>query len=211
MNRNRILFIVLVVAAAIGLGLVFWYVLRPVLPGTPATKTEQPPALPPSVPFDPSKTAPQPPQPTGEPVDTTSPEERERQAQEALKRQAMDYASRQGTYSNADDYRALVDAQANVTVELATKLEDQRTLLRRSHPAFGPSYSQTIRSLSASIDATSVPLLNRSSATVRVQAQQITEEQGKARGVATVVVIVSFVKQGDNWIPSDVTLEAYNP
>ena len=198
--QKRLLFILLIVSAAVALGLVFWYILRPVLPSLPGT-TQQPAPLPAGVPFDPSKSAPQP--PTNEvKVDPNSAAEKQRQSDEALKRQAMDFAARQGTYSNADDYQALRDAQANVTDALKAKLEARRVQLKKDHPTFGTPYSQTIRTLSSEISGTGV---------VKVQAQQITEEQGKARVVATVIVTVTMQKSGDNWIPSDVTLEPYNP
>lgn len=208
MNK-RILFGLLIAAALLALGAVFWFVLKPVLPGFPS---QQPPALPASVPFDPSKSAPTPPAPTtGVKPDANSPAERERQAQEALKRQGMDYAARQGSYSNADDYQAIRDAEAGVTAELIAKLEARRTQLRKDHPAFGASYSQTIRSLSTDLDASSIPVLNGTNAKVVVQAQQITEEEGKPRAVTTVLLTLSFVKSGDSWIPSDVSLQPYNP
>ncbi len=207
MNK-RILFGLLLAVAILALGAVFWFVLKPVLPGFPS---QQPPALPVSVPFNPANSAPKPPAPTGVQVDANSPEERERQAEEALKRQAIDYAARQGSYSNADDYQAIRDAEAGVTAELIVKLEARRTQLRKDHPAFGPAYSQTIRSLSADLDASSIPVLSRSSAKVAVQAQQITDEEGKPRVVATVMLTLSFVKSGDSWIPSDVSLQPYNP
>lgn len=210
MNK-RFLFIFVALAGAIAIGLVLWFVLRPVLPSFPGS--EQPPALPPRMetPFDPSRSVPTPPtQPTVK-TDPTSPEERERQAQEALKRQALDFSARQGTYSNADDFDSLRELFPLVTDALRTKLEARREELRRDHPAFGPSWSQSMRTLSAELDVKSIPVLSKTTATVYVQAQQTTEDQRTGKTSSLVRLTLTLTKTGDAWIPSDITLEPLAP
>jgi len=207
--QKRYLFLILLVAAILGIGAVLWFVLRPVLPSIPGL-TQQPAPLPAEVPFNPSNSAPQVPTTTGTPTDQNSPQERERQAEEAVKRQASDFAARQGTYSNADNFESLRAITATVTPELRTKLEARLAQLRKDHPEFGTSWSQTIRPLSVSLDTFSIPVLNRADAKVYVQAQQVTNP-GTVETTATVTITVLFVKQGDKWIPSDVSLQPYNP
>lgn len=211
MNNKRFLFIFVALAGAVGIGLVLWFVLKPVLPSFPSS--EQPPALPTRVEtsFDPSKAVPTPPTTPTVKTDPTSPEEKERQAQEALKRQAMDFAARQGTYSNADDFDSLRELFPTVTAELKIKLEARREQLRKEHPAFGLSWSQTLRTLSAELDGRSVPVLSKTAATVYVQAQQITETVREGKQTSFVRLTVSFTKQGDVWVPSDITLEPLAP
>ncbi len=209
MNK-RILFVLLALVGIIGIGLVVWFVLKPVLPGIPGFN-QQPPALQPRVetPFDPSKAVPPTPNPMIK-ADPTSPEEKERQAQEALKRQALDFSARQGTYSNADDFDSLRELFPLVTSELRKKLETRREQLRLDHPSFGPSWSQTMRALSADVEPKSVPVLSNTKAVVYVQAQQVTQDRN-AQTTALVRLTVSFTKQGQLWIPSDVSLDPLAP
>ncbi|KAA0205783.1 hypothetical protein EDM68_04745 [Candidatus Uhrbacteria bacterium] len=211
MNK-RFLFILLAIVGGIAIVLVLWFILRPALPFV-RQPAQQPPALPPRVetPFDPSRAVPTPPPPSDVPVDATSPEERERQAQEALKRQTMDFAARQGTYGSADGFDSLRELYPLVTTDLRAKLEDRRAQLLRDHPTFGAAWSQSIRSLSATIERASLPLDDRTNATVVVEAQQITDDAQTGRTTALVEVRVSFVKVNGVWIPSDVTLVPLNP
>jgi len=207
--QKRNLFILLLVLAILGIGAVVWFILRPVLPSIPGF-TQQPPALPAEVPFNPQNSVPQQPTTTGQNTDPNSPQEKERQAQEALKRQATDFAARQGTYSSADNYESLRAITVAVTPELRTKLEARLAQLRKDHPNFGPSWSQSIRPLSTTLSNASIPVLSKTSATLTVQAQQVTES-ASGEQTAMVTLTVVYAKQGDSWIPSDVSLQPYNP
>lgn len=209
MNK-KYLFVLLAVVGIVGIGLVIWFVLKPVLPSIPGFN-QQPSPLPPrtETPFDPTKAVPPTPNPTVK-ADPTSTEEKERQAVEALKRQALDFSARQGTYSNADDFDSLRELFPLVTTDLRAKLESRREQLRRDHPAFGPAWSQTIRALSADLDPKSAPILNKNMAVVYVQAQQVTEDRS-VQTSALVLLTVTFTKQGQVWIPSDVTLDPLAP
>lgn len=210
MNK-KFLFVLLAVVGVVGIGLVVWFVLKPVLPSLPGLN-KQPAPLPTRVetPFDPSKAVPSAPTTTVK-VDPTSPSEKERQAVEALKRQALDVAARQGTYSNSDDFDSLRELFPLVTTEFRTKLEARREQLRKDHPAFGTSWSQTMRSLSADLEPKSAPILSGTNAVVYVQAQQITEDNKNTQVSALVRLTVSFAKQNGAWIPSDVTLDPLAP
>jgi DNA polymerase III gamma/tau subunit len=209
MNK-RFLFVLLAIAGAIGISLVLWFILRPVLPSFPGIN-QQPPTLPNRVetPFDPTKSVPPTPK-SDVKADPTSPEERERQAQEALKRQALDFAARQGTYSNSDDFDSLREMFPVVTAALRAKLEARYNDLRRDHPAFGAAWSQTMRALSADIEPSSAPVLNGTQATVYVQAQQVTETNN-SKTDSLVRLTVEFTRQGSTWIPSDVSLQPLAP
>ncbi|HVM91088.1 MAG TPA: hypothetical protein VMU11_04305 [Verrucomicrobiae bacterium] len=208
--QKRFVFIGLLLAAIIGIGLVVWFVLRPVLPSLPGTKTQQPAPLPAEVPFNPQNSAPKAPTTTATNVNPNSPEEQERQAEEALKRQATDFAARQGTYSSVNNYESLRAITANVTADLAVKLNQRLNQLRKDHPSFGPSWAQSIRPLSTDLDSASLPVIGHTTAKLTVKAQQITETGG-AQTTATVMLTVQLTKQGDAWTPSDVSLQPYNP
>ncbi|MCC7522948.1 hypothetical protein IT407_04090 [Candidatus Uhrbacteria bacterium] len=200
--QKRLLLIVLILLAAGGLFAVYWFVLRPVLPGAPVL---QPPASTqqPSVrEFQPENAVPQPPTATGPAPSATDPAEQERQAQEAFKRFAMDLAGRVGTYSNADQYGSLRTLQASVDTAYATKLEELRQSLLREHPSYGSSYGQSLRALSATIDAGSLPLSTRTTAKITVQGQLTTDANGVSQ---TKYVTVTFDarKNGTSWIATD--------
>lgn len=195
--RNRILLILLVLAGIAGIIAVVWFVLRPVLPGfspQPPASTQQPSERP----FNPTPSIPQAPTSSGA-VDANSPAERERQAQEALKRTAIDLAARLNTYSNANDYEALRQAQSIVDAEYAKQIETLRQTLRREHPSFGLSYGVTMNSLSAVINSPP-PIFTATQASVSVQAQRVIENQGKLNDVSQVRIDLTFKKDGTAWV-----------
>lgn len=201
--QKRLLLVLLIIAALLGLFAVYWFVLRPVLPSLPV----QPPALnqQPEVPFNAQKAAvpqPQPQQPQGPAPSTTDPAEQERQAQEALKRSSMDIAARVGSYSNADNFDALRVMQASVGTAYAVKLENLRTQLIKDHPEYGPAWGQTLRALSATIDQGSIPVLNRTTATVSVQGQLTVISDGKST-TSYVTVTLTLQRNGSNWMATD--------
>ncbi|MEI7512375.1 MAG: hypothetical protein WCK01_02860 [Candidatus Uhrbacteria bacterium] len=208
--QRRNIFIVLFIAALLGIGAVVWFILKPVLPSLPTNTTKQPPALPAEIPFDPTKSGLKAATTTAVSIDLNSPQEKERQAEEAIKRLANDFAARQGTYSSSDNFESLRAITASVTPTLKTKLDSRLAQLRADHPAFGDSWTQSIRVLSTELDNASIPLIGRADAKVTIQAQQVTTVKTVDQA-ATVVLTVLFVKQGDKWIPSDVSLQPYNP
>lgn len=204
--RNRILLILLVIAGLAGVIAVVWFILRPALPGGLAP---QPPSTGQNQadrPFNPTPSLPQPTTSTGN-VDTNSPAERERQAQEALKRSALDMAARLNTYSNADGFDALRVMQASVDAPMAAKLEATRLTLRRDHPSFGNSWGQTVQALSAEINSPP-PILTATQASVTVQAQTTVEDAGKANLVTQNRIDLTFKRNGNSWLVSDMVIRA---
>lgn len=201
--QKRLLLVVLIIAALFGLFAVYWFVLRPVLPGGNQLPA-QPPALnqkPPEVPFNPTapsvqKTA------TTTIIDASSPEERERQAQNALQRSALDIAARVGSYSNANNFDDLRVMQANVGTEYAAKLVSLRDQLIKDHPSFGTSWGQTIRALSATIDSGSLPVIGKDTVTVSVQGQRMVEDNGKSF-TDYALVTLKLQRKGDGWMAID--------
>jgi hypothetical protein len=207
--QRRFIFLALLIAAIIGIALVLWFILRPVLPSLPGS-TQQPAPLPSQVPFNPQNSVPALPTSTTPAANPNSPQEQERQAEDAVKRQATDFAARQGTYSSVDNYESLRAITASVTADLAVKLNLRLAQLRKDHPDFGPSWTQTIRPLSTDIDPASIPVIGHTPIKLTVKAQQITETGGASQ-TASVIITVQLTKQGDTWIPSDVSLQPYTP
>lgn len=202
--QKRLLLVVLILLAAAGLFAVYWFVLRPVLPGQPAA---QPPAStqrPVEREFQPENSAPQPPTNTGPAPSATDPAEVERQAQEAFKRFAMELAGRAGTFSNADQYESLRTLQASVDASYADKLEELRSSLLRDRPSYGSSYGQSMRALSATIDQGSTPIVSRTTARATVQAQRTINSGGTSQ-TTYVTVTIDARKNGNGWIATDAT------
>ncbi len=198
---KRTLLILLIVGAIAAVLAVIIFILKPFgdLPG------QQPPPLPERVErtFEPSDAVPKPPAPSPAP-DVNDPAERERQAQEAMKRQGMDFAGRVGSYSSVDNFAALRDVYALVTDEYRAKLEVMRADLIKQYPSFGTSWGRTYRPLTTKI-LSGTPVLSSSRVVVEVQGQLIIERAGENPVVSNVKSTITFVKQGTNWIVSDVT------
>lgn len=204
--RNRTILILLVLAGVAGIIAVFWFILRPALPGTltpqPTPTTQNPSPKP----FNPTPSLPQPAVTSGT-VDNASPAEKERQAQEFLKRTALDMATRLNTYSNADGFDALRVLQASVDSAMALKLETTRLTMRRDHPSFGKSWGQTVQALSAVLNSPP-PILTAIQASVTIQAQMTVEDAGKANVVSQSRIDLTFKRNGDSWIVTDMVVSA---
>ncbi len=204
--RNRILLILLVIAALAGVIAVVWFILRPVLPGGLAPQPPGSTQNQAEKPFNPTPALPQPTTSTGT-VDATSAAERERQAQEALKRTSLDMAARLNTYSNADGFDALRVLQASVDPAMVLKLEATRIGLRRDHPSFGNSWGQTVQALSAEINSPP-PILTATQASVTVQVQTTVEDAGKANVVTQNRIDLTFKRNGNAWVVIDMGIRA---
>ncbi len=202
--KNRILLILLVLAALAGIIAVVWFILRPALPGS---LTQQPPGSGQQVsekPFNPTPALPQP--STGGATDGNSPAEQERQAQEALKRTALDMAARLNTYSNADGFDALRVIQASVDQSFVEALETRRLTLRNEHPAFGSPWGMTMNALSATLNSPP-PILSAVQASVSIQAQSTIEAFGRANEVKQVRIDLTFKKNNNVWVVSEQSIQ----
>lgn len=204
--RNRIILILLVLGGIAGIIAVIWYILVPVLPTSiapqPPASTQQPSERP----FNPTPPIPQAPTTTSQ-VDANSPAERERQAQEAIKRAALDLAARINTYSNADDFEALRQAQTYVGGQMLSDITSLRDQLRKDKPSFGVSWGVTMSPLSATLTS-KPPYLNAAQATLNVQAQKTVESFGKPDEVSQVSIDITLEKNGAGWI---VTKQSIQP
>jgi len=198
MNK-RIYLILLIVGSALAIALVIFYFLWPFGSGGP--KAPQPQPLPseiPSQPFDPSRP------PTLDTSDVPTPDindpaERERQAQEALKRQGLDFSARQGSYSSADEFIAIRQIYPQSTSNLVAFLEDKRQSLIDKHPFYGASYGRTTRSLSAKI-LSGTPIVESKSAVVEVQTQVVTNDSNGSESISYERVTISYTKSGSTWL-----------
>lgn len=198
MNK-RFLALLLALAGLIALGLVIWFIVLPTLrraPTTPPPTTQNPPVTNTQQPT--VVTSP----PVTQPLDSA--EERERQAQEALKRFSMDATSRAYSYANTDGFLALQQAALDATPAQQARLAEERAALLKEHPQLGPSWGVTTKGLSAKITG-GTPLLSSSLAVVVVQAQRTTTEAGKEPVVSYSEIRLSLEKSGEAWKISSMT------
>lgn len=147
------------------------------------------------------------PTPTPSPTD---PAERERQAQDALNRQASTFAASVGSYSNADGFASIKNLYTQVTSDVKTFLETQRAQLLKNHPTFSSSWGQTTRALSSKITSP-LPILSKNSVDVRVQSQQTIESIGASPIVSYMEADITFQKSGDAWIVSQIAWKPFQP
>ncbi len=200
MNKRTTLLLLLAVAVLLIAGVLYWMF------GGKTGPVQQPPA----------------PQPTGGvPAETSVPfttstnrgmtdAEKERQAQEAIKRQAMILGSRLGTYGNADAFVAIKTVYVDATSDVQAYLESIRVRLDREHPIKSGAWGQTTKALSARIDS-GFPVLTSRAVDVIVQTQKVVESAGVADVVTYEEAKLSFVKQGSLWVLSRVSWQAYQP
>jgi hypothetical protein len=205
MNK-RLLAIVLVLFAIATVILAFVWVVLPLF----RPSTEQPPPLPsPAGPVTPPTPA-FPTQPPEPPPDPNSPAEKERQAQEALKRRAVDFASRVASYSSVDDFAGIRDVFGDATAEVQSFLEAERKKLVEAHPSFGPSWGQTTRSVASRIEE-GIPVLNGTRAVVVVQTQKTIERSDGPSETRYEEAVLSFQKVNGEWLVNRIEWRAYQP
>ena len=181
----------------------FFFIVRPFDGGDQdVIQPEPPPTEIPDRPFDPT-TPPVLEPSTGPTPDVNSPEERERQAQEALKRQAMSFAGRSGSYSSVDSFASMRQVYSESTERLRDFLETQRQDLISRYPSFGSSYGRTVRSLSADV-VSGVPVLSNDTVVLEVQTQVTINATDGQESIIYEMVTVTFVKSGEEWVADDV-------
>jgi type IV secretory pathway VirB10-like protein len=151
MNK-RLLAILLVIVGILAIVGILWFFFfnKPKTTVTPQQPGQN--TVTPSVPFDPSTSVPTFEPPTGTPPDPNSAEEKERQAQEKLRRIAMNYGARLGTYSADDGFEGVRDSQAIATADFQPRLAYIAcTQLLKDHPV-GSHWSQEARSITSAIE-----------------------------------------------------------
>ena len=199
MSKRAIAIFLLVLAAITLIGLLIWFYLSfrastPLAQQPPQPQSTQQPATgtSPVIPVVVPPTV---------PVDVNSPAEKERQAQEALKRQAMDFTARVASYSSVDSFVGMKVVYTEVTPEVQAFLETTRKQLVTDHPIFGASWGQTTKSLNAKITS-ALPIIGKETAEVTLQVQQTIESptQPKANRTFYQEAVLGLKRQGAGWI-----------
>lgn len=198
--QRRTSIVLLLLAGIIAIIAVLWWALAPVLK---KSADQQPPALPdkaaPVAPVTPSKI------PTAaKPATTLSGAAlQEDQLQNALKRKAMVFAGRFGTYSSVDGFAALRDAQVDATTDLRKALVTQQAALQKDHPPYGNSWGITTLALSAAV--VDAPVAGKTSVSLTVQTQQNVYVAGAVQSTSYQEADMKLVKDGQDWRVSELT------
>lgn len=202
MNK-RLLVVILVIFGLFAIVGVLWFFLfrKPTTPTTPQQPGQN--TVVPSQPFDPSVAVPTFTQPTGTPPDPNSAEEKERQAQEKVRRIAANYASRLGTFSADDGFEAIRDMQAIATPTFQARLQNLRNDMLAQHPV-GSHWSQEVRAVTNSIDNASLPVFGKTRVTVNVQGQRTIGATQDYLNIA-----VTLVGQNDTWLVEDAVFTTF--
>lgn len=203
MNRRTSVIILLIAGIALIFAVLAW-MFRPLI-----QKTLQPSPLPSGHISSEGGGAPPPKIVVSKKIAPSAPTPEERTVQEAVKARAMDFASRSGSYANADGFAAIKSAEVEAGEALRATLEAKRLELVKAHPLpGGESYGQTTRSLSSKL-LTPPPLANRSSVQASVQAQR-TVNAGSSSSVSYVEMTMDLERIGATWIVTALTEKAIN-
>lgn len=197
MNKRLLLIILIVVGILALIGVIWFFLIKKPTPTTPNTQQPTQNNVTPSRPFDPSTSVPTFEQPTGTPPDPNSAEEKERQAQEKLRRIASAYGARLSTFSADDGFEAIRDAQTIATSEFQPRLENLRAQMTKEHPV-GSHWSQEARAITTNIEPSSLPVFGKTTATVNVQMQRTVNSTLDYLNIA-----ITLTEQGGQWLVSD--------
>jgi len=199
----------LILVVVIFLALLVW-VVRPLF--TAKTPVVQPSALPgeiqpapspaaPVTPVTPAAPTPSPYTPSGGLTD----QEQERQAEEALKRQALAFAARVGSYSSVDGFATLHEVYDQALPAVQNFLNQTTADLAKQHPATGASWGQTTTALAPQITG-GLPLNSSQTAEVTVETRVTIETNGQSTANFQKTVL-TYTKTDGTWLVSRVTWE----
>jgi hypothetical protein len=196
MQRRTQAILLIVFGVLVIAGVLFW-LLWP-LRKDPSAPVIQPPAYPEGqtqtgiLPSEPTPSAPTP----ADPAALES-----RRLEDRLRRMAQDFASRAGSYSNADDFAALRDAGLEATPTVRAFFVAEQARLRAAYPLRSGGWGQTVRGLASKITS-STPIRNQEEVTVQVDAQVIVEAGDAAAQTMYRQANITFQRAGTNWVVS---------
>lgn len=196
MQRRTQAFLLIIFGVLVIVGVIFW-LIWPWIKKEPATVI-QPPAYPEGqtqTGILPSEPAPAPPVPV-DPVLLES-----RRLEDKLRRIAQDFASRAGSYSNADDFAALRDAGLGATPSVRTLFTGEQVRLRAAYPLRSGNWGQTIRGLVSKITSP-VPIGSQAEVTVQVDTQVVIESGDAAPLTSYRQALITLQRSGNNWVVS---------
>lgn len=126
-----------------------------------------------------------------------------RRLEDRLRRFAQDFASRAGTYSNADGFAALREAGLEATPEVRAYFASERTRLTAEYGIRAGSWGQTARGLASKITSPT-PIRDQQIVTVEVDAQVITEASTDSPVTSYRKALLTLRRTGDAWLVSKI-------
>ncbi len=126
-----------------------------------------------------------------------------RRLEDRLRRFAQDFASRAGTYSNADGFAALREAGLEATSEVRAYFASERTRLTAEHGLRAGSWGQTTRGLASKITSPT-PIRDQQVVTIEVDAQVITEAGTDNPVTSYRKALLTLRRTGDAWLVSKI-------
>lgn len=143
-------------------------------------------------------------------LDPNSPEERERQAEEAAKRFALQFSARALTFSSLDQFRSLATIYPDATKEVQSYLEKQRQDLAAKYPQTDRTWGMTTNALAARL-TTGGGVIGQTKIGVTVQAQQTREAAGVKQTPTYVEIVLELTRNGYAWNVSRITTQPFEP
>lgn len=216
---RRTKFILLIIGSLILLGVVFWFIVWPLLsPVLPESLKPQPPAI--TEPASPSTAV-------GNGSENGGVEQGNGGGQTGaftfspsaesnpdiqriieLSRRAGVLSERIESGSSENGFQNLSDAALNVSPTLAAKLRSERQALRDAYPASGPTYLTIARRLVEIPE--SATTIARDDFMVRVQ-MQVQVRDGDSESTEYRQSAVVFRRSGSEWITEDYSSEPFTP
>lgn len=206
MNK-RYLFVALLLVGIIAILGILWWLFGPFLSRTSAPAA-QPPALPAKV--QPSTGKGSAPPITKTIVKPTAEQQSELQREDVATQQAKKFATALGTYSSSEGFSSFHDMRVFATQDMQSFLISEQARLVAAHPAYGPSWSQSTRALSATITS-SLPLGTANTVEVNVQTQQVITTGASDQQVSYQMATIQMTKQGTDWFLSHITWASFTP
>ena len=204
MNNRRIFTGLVVVALIAILGIMWW------LFGAAFMRSRVPAEQPPALPADTQAVIPQPNIPlVAQPViPPTAAEQQEFQKQDIAIQRAKFFAATLGTYSSVEGFSSFRDVRVQATPEIQDFLMAEQKRLTEAHPAYGPSWSQSTRALSAKISS-ALPMGSADTVEVQVDTQQVVESAQAPQQISYQRATVAMRKVGSTWFVSRITWSAF--
>jgi hypothetical protein len=196
MQRRTQAILLIVFGLLVIVGVIVWLIWP--LKKEPTAPVIQPPAYPEGqtqtgiLPSEPTPSAPTP----ADPALLES-----RRLEDRLRRMAQDFASRAGSYSNADDFAALRDAGLEATPTVRAFFAAEQVRLRAAYPIRSGTWGQTVRGLASKITSPT-PIRSQAEVTVQVDAQVVVESGDAAPQTSYRQASITFQRAGTNWVVS---------
>lgn len=205
MQRRTQAFLLIGFGLFVIVGVVLWLMWPGLMMKTP-DPYNQPPGYREGIPSEPLPSAPAP--SVSVPADPALLESR--RLEDRLRRMAQDFASRAGSYSNADEFAALREAGLEATEGVRTFFSQERTRLTAAYPLRRGAWGQTARGLASKV-VSQTPIRDQREVAVQVETQIITEAGDSSPKTSYRQAHITYQRSGDTWLVSRISWADESP